>query len=117
MSTTVKDNEKEITPSKEMKPVSGKIRDTQKMIEEVLDAYPEKSKKDRAKHLAANDPSGQCSTCQVKSNVKSRRYDRARLRICGRQGCGLGAGEGPDHGQPRPCRLRPVQLVVAQELL
>src|SRR3990172_3690432 len=72
MSTTVKDNEKEITPSKEMKPVSGKIRDTQKMIEEVLDAYPEKSKKDRAKHLAANDPSGQCITCQVKSNVKSR---------------------------------------------
>ncbi len=33
---------------------------------------PEKSKKERAKHLAANDPTGQCSTCQVKSNVKSR---------------------------------------------
>ncbi len=42
------------------------------MIEEVLDAYPEKAKKDRAKHLAANDPTGKCSTCQVKSNIKSR---------------------------------------------
>jgi len=52
--------------------MSTAIKDTQKMIEEVLDAYPEKSKKDRAKHLAANDPSGQCSTCQVKSNIKSR---------------------------------------------
>ena len=52
--------------------MSTTIKDTQKMIEEVLDAYPEKSKKDRAKHLAANDPTGQCSTCQVKSNIKSR---------------------------------------------
>lgn len=48
------------------------IKETQKLIEEVLDAYPEKAKKDRAKHLAANDPTGTCSTCQVKSNVKSR---------------------------------------------
>ena len=52
--------------------MSTAIKDTQKMIEEVLDAYPEKAKKDRAKHLAANDPTGQCSTCQVKSNIKSR---------------------------------------------
>jgi hypothetical protein len=36
--------------------MSTTIKDTQKMIEEVLDAYPEKAKKDRAKHLAANDP-------------------------------------------------------------
>ncbi|MFQ3574785.1 MAG: nitrogenase molybdenum-iron protein alpha chain [Thermodesulfovibrionales bacterium] len=52
--------------------MSMNIHQTQKMIEEVLDAYPEKTRKDRAKHLAANDPSGSCSTCQVKSNIKSR---------------------------------------------
>lgn len=52
--------------------MSTAIKETQKMIEEVLEVYPEKARKDRAKHLAANDPSGQCSTCQVKSNVKSR---------------------------------------------
>lgn len=52
--------------------MSTTIKDTQKMIEEVLEAYPEKTKKDRSKHLAANDPSGQCSSCQVKSNIKSR---------------------------------------------
>jgi nitrogenase molybdenum-iron protein alpha chain len=52
--------------------MSTAIKETQKMIEEVLDAYPEKAKKDRARHLAANDPAGQCSACQVKSNVKSR---------------------------------------------
>ncbi|HEY6010667.1 MAG TPA: nitrogenase component 1, partial [Nitrospirota bacterium] len=52
--------------------MSTKIKDTQKMIEDVLSAYPEKSKKERAKHLAANDPTGSCSTCQVKANVKSR---------------------------------------------
>lgn len=52
--------------------MSTAIEETQKMIEEILEAYPEKTKKDRAKHLAANDPTGQCSTCQVKSNSKSR---------------------------------------------
>jgi nitrogenase molybdenum-iron protein alpha chain len=52
--------------------MSTTIKDTQKMIEEVLEVYPEKTKKDRSKHLAANDPSGQCSSCQVKSNIKSR---------------------------------------------
>lgn len=52
--------------------MSGPIETTQKMIAEVLEVYPEKTRKDREKHLKANDPSGQCSTCQVKSNVKSR---------------------------------------------
>jgi len=52
--------------------MSNAIKDTQKMIEEVLEAYPEKTKKERGKHLTANDPTGKCSTCQVKSNVKSR---------------------------------------------
>ena len=52
--------------------ISTTIKDTQKMIEEVLEVYPEKTKKERGKHLAANDPSGQCSACQVKSNIKSR---------------------------------------------
>lgn len=52
--------------------MSIKIKDTQKIIEEVIEAYPEKTKKERLKHLTPNDPSGQCSTCRVKSNVKSR---------------------------------------------
>ena len=30
---------------------------TEALIQEVLEVYPEKAKKDRAKHLAANDPS------------------------------------------------------------
>ena len=50
----------------------GKIEDTQKLIDEVLEVYPEKTKKDRSKHVKPNDPSGACSTCAVKSNVKSR---------------------------------------------
>jgi nitrogenase molybdenum-iron protein alpha chain len=87
--------------------MSTKIKDTQKMIEEVLDAYPEKSKKERAKHLAANDPTGQCSSCRVKSNVKSRpgvmTVRGARTRA---PRAWSGAGEGPDHGQPRSGGLR-----------
>ena len=96
-----------------------KIKDTQEMIEEVLDAYPEKSKKDRAKHLAANDPTGQCSSCQVKSNVKS------RPGVMTVRGCAYAGAKGVVWGpvkdqitrQPRSRRLRPVFLVVAQELL
>ncbi len=45
---------------------------TQRMIDEVLSAYPEKARKERAKHVRPNDPSGTCKECQVKSNVKSR---------------------------------------------
>ncbi len=50
----------------------GRIEDTQKLIDEVLEVYPEKTKKDRAKHVKPNDPTGQCSTCAVKANIKSR---------------------------------------------
>ncbi len=52
--------------------MSRQIEETQKMIDEVMEAYPEKSKKDRAKHVKPNDPTGSCATCQVKSNVKSK---------------------------------------------
>jgi len=53
--------------------MSTAIKETQKLIEEVLKVYPEKTRKERARHLAANDPTGECgSLCQVKSNVKSR---------------------------------------------
>jgi nitrogenase molybdenum-iron protein alpha chain len=51
---------------------SSKINQTQKIIDEILEVYPEKTRKDRAKHIAPNDPSGSCSSCAVKSNVKSR---------------------------------------------
>ena len=48
------------------------IEETRKLIDEVMEVYPEKTKKDRAKHVKPNDPAGACGTCQVKSNVKSR---------------------------------------------
>ena len=41
----------------------------QALIEETLAVYPEKARKERAKHLQVNDPGG---GCPVKSNVKSR---------------------------------------------
>lgn len=43
----------------------------QQMINEVLDIYPEKAKKDREKHVRPSDPEGG-KECQVKSNIKSR---------------------------------------------
>ncbi len=53
--------------------MSGLIEKTQKMIDEVLEAYPERTKKFRSKHVKPNDPTGECgSACMVKSNVKSR---------------------------------------------
>ncbi len=46
-----------------------KVEETQQMIDEVLLAYPEKTRKKRAKHLA---PNKSCSeTCGLKSNIKS----------------------------------------------
>lgn len=51
---------------------SAKINQTQKLIDDVLSAYPEKTRKERAKHIKPNDPTGQCATCAVKANVKSR---------------------------------------------
>ncbi len=43
---------------------------TKQMIEEVLDIYPEKTRKKRAKHLKPNEQN--CSNgCAVKSNIKS----------------------------------------------
>ncbi len=51
---------------------SSKITQTQKLIDQVLEVYPEKTRKDRAKHVKPNDPNPDCSSCAVKSNVKSR---------------------------------------------
>ncbi len=42
---------------------------TQKMIDEVLEAYPEKARKKRARHLIPNDPDAG-STCGLRSNIK-----------------------------------------------
>lgn len=47
-------------------------QDTQKIIDETLKIYPEKTKKERKKHLFVNDPDCTSSTCGLKSNVKSR---------------------------------------------
>ena len=35
---------------------SAKINQTQKLIDEVLEVYPEKTRKDRAQHVKPNDP-------------------------------------------------------------
>ncbi|NBC46611.1 MAG: nitrogenase molybdenum-iron protein alpha chain [Gammaproteobacteria bacterium] len=45
--------------------------ETQALIQEVLEVYPEKAKKDRAKHLAVNDPSVEQSKKCITSNRKS----------------------------------------------
>jgi len=45
--------------------------ETQALIQEVLEVYPEKAKKDRAKHLAANDQSVDQSKKCITSNRKS----------------------------------------------
>ncbi len=44
------------------------IEETQKIIDGILEVYPEKTKKKRALHIKPNDPSG---GCPVKSNMKS----------------------------------------------
>ena len=44
---------------------------TEALIQEVLEVYPEKAKKDRAKHLAVNDPSLEQSKKCITSNRKS----------------------------------------------
>jgi len=44
---------------------------TEALIQEVLEIYPEKAKKDRAKHLAANDPTLEQSNKCITSNKKS----------------------------------------------
>ncbi len=49
------------------------IEETKTIIDETLEAYPEKVRKARSRHLAPNDPAGECAGCKVqKSNIKSR---------------------------------------------
>jgi len=45
--------------------------ETESLIQEVLEVYPEKAKKDRAKHLAVNDHSIEQSKKCITSNRKS----------------------------------------------
>ncbi len=45
--------------------------ETEALIQEVLEVYPEKAKKDRAKHLAVNDPTLEQSKKCITSNRKS----------------------------------------------
>ncbi|MBT8226345.1 MAG: nitrogenase molybdenum-iron protein alpha chain [Dactylosporangium sp.] len=45
--------------------------ETQELIENLLDAYPPRARKARARHVKPNDPEGS-SACAVKSNIKSR---------------------------------------------
>lgn len=49
------------------------IEENQKLVEEILEAYPKKARKDREKHFqVADEKAIDCSTCAVKSNIKSR---------------------------------------------
>jgi nitrogenase molybdenum-iron protein alpha chain len=53
--------------------MSKTIEETRKIIDDTLEAYPEKVKKARLRHLAPNDPTGECAGCKIqKSNIKSR---------------------------------------------
>ncbi len=45
--------------------------DTEALIQEVLEVYPEKAKEDRAKHLTVNDPEAEQSKKCITSNHKS----------------------------------------------
>ena len=45
--------------------------ETEALIQEVLEVYPEKAKKDRAKHLTVNDPAVEQSKKCITSNRKS----------------------------------------------
>lgn len=47
--------------------MSSAIKKTQELIDDILKAYPEKTRKKREMHLKPNDPSG---GCVVKSNIK-----------------------------------------------
>ena len=66
--------------------------ETEALIQEVLEVYPEQARKDRAKHLAVNDQSLEKSNKCITSNRKSlaRRYDHSWLCLRRFQGCGLG---------------------------
>ncbi|WP_150269564.1 nitrogenase molybdenum-iron protein alpha chain [Paenibacillus tepidiphilus] len=49
------------------------IESSKKIVEEVLEAYPQKARKDRQKHFQINTEESQsCGTCALKSNIKSR---------------------------------------------
>lgn len=54
---------------------SGKItkESSEKLVEKLLEAYPEKTKKERKKHFeVATEEKAETSKCSIKSNVKSR---------------------------------------------
>lgn len=43
------------------------------IVEEILEVYPKKAKKDRTKHFEiADEELVNCGTCSIKSNMKSR---------------------------------------------
>ena len=83
------------------------------LIDEVLRVYPEKTAKQRAKHLSMQEEGK--SDCSVKSNIKSMPgvMTDPRLRLRRLQGRGVGPDQGHDPYQPRPGRLRPIFLGIA----
>ena len=73
--------------------------ETQALIQEVLEVYPEKAKKDRAKHLTVNDHEVEQSKKCITSNRKS------LPGVMTIRGC---ADQGHDPHLARPGRLWPV---------
>ena len=89
----------------------------EKLIEEVLTAYPEKTAKKRSKHLAVTQEGA--SDCGVKSNIKSIPGVMS-IRGCayaGLEGRGVGPGQGHGPHLARAGRPRRVLLVAAPQLL
>jgi nitrogenase molybdenum-iron protein alpha chain len=78
--------------------------ETEALIKEVLEVYPEKAQKDRAKHLAVNDQSDRTieEVHHLQPQVAARRDDHPRLRLRRFQGRGVGSDQGHDPHLPRP---------------
>src|ERR1700756_4109251 len=106
------------------------------LVKEVLEVYPEKTSKRRAKHLNVHEAGK--SDCGVKSNIKSvpgvmtirgcayagskggvwgPTKDMIHIRHGPVKGGGVGSEQGHDPYQPRPGRMRPVFLGGAAQLL
>lgn len=72
------------------------IEDNQKMLEEILEAYPEKARKDRQKHFEINNEELiNCGKCAIKSNMKS------RPGVMTQRGCAYAGSKGVVWGRSR----------------
>ena len=86
--------------------------ETEALIQEVLEVYPEKAKQGPRQAPGPERPELEQSkqVRHVQPQVPARRDDDPRLRLRRVQGRGVGPDQGHDPHLPRPGRLRPVLL-------